>query len=72
MLLLYHILRIWQPPAEFSARLSAVNAETGMRRYNARPAVIISYPSDIYLSEGCALAAGVFWLPSGASGSAQI
>ena len=33
---LYHILRIWQPPAEFSARLSAVNAETGMRRYNVR------------------------------------
>ena len=38
---LYHILRIWQPPAEFSARLSAVHAETGMRRYNARSAVII-------------------------------
>ena len=33
---LYHILRIWQAPAELSARLSAVNAETGMRRYNVR------------------------------------
>ena len=47
---LYHILRIWQPPAEFSARLSAVNAETGMRRYNARSAVIIPYPSDMLYS----------------------
>ncbi|EFE11848.1 hypothetical protein CLOM621_07859 [Clostridium sp. M62/1] len=33
---------------------------------------IIPYPPDMYLSEGCALAAGVFWLPSGASGSAQV
>ena len=38
---LYHILRIQQPPAEFSARISAVHAETGMRRYNNRSAVII-------------------------------
>ena len=36
MRILYHILRIWQPPAELSARLSAVDAETGMRRYNVR------------------------------------
>ena len=41
---LYHILRIRQPPAEFSARISAVHAETGMRRYNNRSAVIIPYP----------------------------
>ena len=40
---MYHILRIWQPPAEFSARFSAVNAETGMRRYNDCFAVIIPY-----------------------------
>ena len=33
-----------QPPAESSARISAVGAETGMRRYNARYAVIISCP----------------------------
>ena len=48
----YHILQIWQPPAEFSARLSAVNAETGMRRYNNRGAVIIPYPSDMAASGG--------------------
>ncbi|RHT55210.1 hypothetical protein DW757_15750 [Clostridium sp. AM29-11AC] len=45
--LLYHLLRIWQPPAEFSARLSAVNAETGMRKYNDCFTVIIPYPSDM-------------------------
>ncbi|OUP82742.1 UNVERIFIED_ORG: hypothetical protein B5F06_12945 [Lacrimispora saccharolytica] len=33
---------------------------------------IVPYPPDMYLSEGCALAAIVFWLPSGASGSAQV
>ena len=34
-------LRGHEPPAELSAWLSAVNAETGMRRYNARFTVII-------------------------------
>ena len=33
-----------RPPAESSARISAAGAETGMRRYNARYAVIISRP----------------------------
>ncbi|EFE12109.1 hypothetical protein CLOM621_07659 [Clostridium sp. M62/1] len=33
---------------------------------------IIPCPPDMYLSEGGALAAAVFWLPSGASGSAQV
>ena len=48
--LFYHILRIRRPPAEFSARISAVHAETGMRRYNDRSAVIIPYPSDMLFS----------------------
>ena len=33
------------PPADFSARLSAACAETGMRKYNNRFAVIIPWPS---------------------------
>ena len=42
---LYHVRSAAMvPPADFSAWLSAVNAETRMRRYHARFAVIISCP----------------------------
>ena len=47
------------PPADSGPRLSAVDAETGMRRYNVRSADIIPYPRcrfylefDFIYSEG--------------------
>ncbi|RHT59423.1 hypothetical protein DW757_00335 [Clostridium sp. AM29-11AC] len=53
---------------------SFLAAESCLFRISARffLAVITAYPLDMHLSEGCALAAAVFWIPLVAGGSAQV
>ena len=61
MQLLYHVCcAAMVPPAELSAWLSAANAETSMRRYNNRYAVIIP---RLLPSRNLPLHPGNFYVP---------